>query len=1037
MRCRIVPELLDESTQAPKDRSLTQFCKATHMTTYTFIAKASTFSVNWNDPTVWAGGIVPNAADADVTIPTITTGSGSIFDSLLNIAGNESFSTRSISLTNNTIWVNGSLAAAGGVAINTGGDLRVLNGGVLSVGSLENNGFVGGSGQIHVSGMLVNDTSLSGFNGLTITAAGLTNTGILGASSGDMTLTVTSGGFTSLSGSTLTGGTYQTGSPFGVFNGTIHLNVGGVIAANAADILLYGGDIFSFDSASSTYIPLQSSLQSILPSGTLTLAGRTFNWGNLSVGGDLVLSTLQNAPNATLNSSSLIVDVNGHISGVGTIHAPITNNGTITSDALKIDGAVTGSGTLEIADGSTLKLTEAVSQTVMFLGDSGLLTLDNPASFAGNIAAAAAGDQINLAGVSLSSVTEYHYSDTDSGGVLTIHLTSGDIQLNFSGHFSTQSFTLSAGDQPLSSSPPSLVITEQGFIAPPSDNNTIPQEINNNGDIVGTYVDQNGTRHGFLKSSGTYVEVPVIGLPFRSKFNGINDTGDIVGSVPTTPDTIGFFSREVLSAFIYHNGAFSLYDYHDPTRSGDETHFEAINNAGTVVGYYTNSIVEDFNPHTVDVQHFTGFVFQNGTYQVIGPVDTIPHGLNDAVQVVGQSGSHGFLYNNGNFSLLDDPHGSSTVAYDINNAGVIVGYYYDSASGTHGFAYNTHTGTWAPIDAPGATATYINGINDLDQIVGYYVDHSGETHSFVSTVPPPFPSNAGNVDEWILSNGKWLASAQPGSHPAGFGVAAVADFTGDGFSDILWQNVNTGTVDLWKMKHGAWAGSVEFGTHPGSGWQIAGPGDFNGDGTNDVFWFNPATGQTDIWQLASGQWAASVSPGNHPTGYQVAGIGDFNHDGTSDVLWFNPTTRHVDEWNIVNGQWAGSNDIGTYPGAGYQIAGVGDFNNDGTGDMFWYNPSTGATDIWLLQNGKWSASVSPGNHPIGWEVAGIGDFNGDGTSDVLFYNLTTGNVDEWQITNGHWLASVNLGTHPGSAQIAGIGDFNGGGTSDVLWHQFL
>ena len=290
---------------------------------------------------------------------------------------------------------------------------------------------------------------------------------------------------------------------------------------------------------------------------------------------------------------------------------------------------------------------------------------------------------------------------------------------------------------------------------------------------------------------------------------------------------------------------------------------------------------------------------------------------------------------------------------------------------------------------------------------------------------PTFPANGGNVDEWILENGHWLASAGPGSHPAGSRVAAVADFTHDGTSDILWQNVNTGAVDLWKINYGAWAGSVDLGTHPGSGWQIAGAGDFNGDGTNDVFWFNPTTGETDIWQLANGQWAASVSPGRHPAGYQVAGIGDFNNDGTSDVLWFNPTTRHVDEWNIVNGQWAGSNDIGTYPGAGYRIAGLGDFNNDGSGDVFWHNPGTGATDIWLLQNGMWSASVSPGNHPTGWDVAGIGDFNRDGTSDVLWFNPATGNTEEWLIDNGHWAGSISLGAHPGSGwNVGGIGDFN-------------
>jgi hypothetical protein len=314
-----------------------------------------------------------------------------------------------------------------------------------------------------------------------------------------------------------------------------------------------------------------------------------------------------------------------------------------------------------------------------------------------------------------------------------------------------------------------------------------------------------------------------------------------------------------------------------------------------------------------------------------------------------------------------------------------------------------------------------------------------DSDTFDLTVfPVIFPANPGNVDEWILVGGQWSASAGPGSHPAGSRVAAVADFTHDGISDILWQNVGTGAVDIWKISNGAWAGSVSLGLHPGSGWQIAGAGDFNHDGTSDVLWFNPGSGETDIWLLQNGQWAASVSPGNHPTGYQVAGIGDFNHDGHGDVLWFNPTTGNVDEWSIVDGHWAGSTNLGSHPGSGWQISGIGDFNADGTSDVFWFNPGSGATDIWLLANGNWAGSVSPGNHPTGYQVAGIGDFNHDSHSDVLWYNPTTGNVDEWQLVNGHWTGSINFGSHPGTGwAIAGVGDFNGGGTSDVLWHQFV
>ena len=232
------------------------------MTTYTFIAKPSTQFVNWNDPTVWAGGVFPNAADADVIFPRITTSGGDVFWSVVTVPGGLSFSAHSVSIRNNVLWMFGNLTVSGDFALDPGGSVE-MRGGILSVGSLENNGTqINRNGQIFVAGLLTNNTEIVG-SGLTITAGSLTNTGLLAATSGDMTVNVTAGGFTNLSGSTLTGGTYQAGGDAGGYDSTLYLNVGGVIATNATDIVLNGGEIASYDTASSTFVPLESSLHLI------------------------------------------------------------------------------------------------------------------------------------------------------------------------------------------------------------------------------------------------------------------------------------------------------------------------------------------------------------------------------------------------------------------------------------------------------------------------------------------------------------------------------------------------------------------------------------------------------------------------------------------------------------------------------------------------------------------------------------------------------------------------------------------------------
>ncbi len=303
-----------------------------------------------------------------------------------------------------------------------------------------------------------------------------------------------------------------------------------------------------------------------------------------------------------------------------------------------------------------------------------------------------------------------------------------------------------------------------------------------------------------------------------------------------------------------------------------------------------------------------------------------------------------------------------------------------------------------------------------------------------------------NVDEWILRNGNWAASAQPGSIPSGYRVAATGDFNGDRTSDILWQNASTGDTQEWLINNCAWAGTVDLGVHPGN-YQIAGVGDFFGDGIDDVLWTaapdapGPSGGpvQTDIWELGSdGKWVASVSPGSHPADYNVAGIGDFTGNGTSDMLWQSSVTGDVDEWQIVNGRWAASVDLGVHPGS-YRIAGIGDFTGNGIDGVLWTSVNgdgTISTDIWELgPKGLWVNSVNPGTHPAGYQVVGIGDLTGNGTSDILWQNPSTGDVDEWLINNGTWAGSIDLGTHPGNFQLAGVGDFAGNGTKDILWHS--
>jgi hypothetical protein len=196
-------------------------------------------------------------------------------------------------------------------------------------------------------------------------------------------------------------------------------------------------------------------------------------------------------------------------------------------------------------------------------------------------------------------------------------------------------------------------------------------DVNDSGQIVGSYNDSSGVTHGYERSGGkfTTLNVPFAGATGTAGF-GINNSGEIVGE--WTDNDGGEH------AFTLIGGTYASFDY----PGAKFTTATDVNNAGVIVGIY-----ED----TSFVVH--GYSLSGDTYTAIdfpGAVYTNSTGINDAGDIVGtycttsqcistNEGAQGYLLSGGVFTTIAIPGEFYTFLVVINNNGVLLGGYVDAA----------------------------------------------------------------------------------------------------------------------------------------------------------------------------------------------------------------------------------------------------------------------------------------------------------------------------------------------------------------------
>jgi uncharacterized membrane protein len=248
--------------------------------------------------------------------------------------------------------------------------------------------------------------------------------------------------------------------------------------------------------------------------------------------------------------------------------------------------------------------------------------------------------------------------------------------------------------------------------------------INQNGVIVGYYLDSSSVEHGFVRSpDGQFEQVDYPGAT-GTILLGINDAKQVVGLYNGVAIFYQGFIFEPPNRFtpIYYGGLAS------------ETTPYGINNNGQIVGAWSGDQIQ--GGFSLLDGTYTGLLYPNAKF-------TNPDGVNSSGVIVGSWVSactplcipHGFILTSavdGTYTDVNFPGSVATYLDAINDSNEVVGAYGLATGGYYqAWIGNPSKNQYTTAEYPGAILTAIDGINNARHIVGYYLDTNNVTHAFV------------------------------------------------------------------------------------------------------------------------------------------------------------------------------------------------------------------------------------------------------------------------------------------------------------------
>jgi len=260
----------------------------------------------------------------------------------------------------------------------------------------------------------------------------------------------------------------------------------------------------------------------------------------------------------------------------------------------------------------------------------------------------------------------------------------------------------------------------------PGAGNTRALGLNDSNEIVGGY-GMSGQQHGYLLSGDSFTTVQPPNSAF-ARARSINNARIIVGWYMQTLD-------DIAHGFAFDGGYTYPLDHPDGVGG---TYLYGINNLNQIVGGYVDAagnehgaaVLDGVTPIPIECPGATNtqpFMINNSGTTIVGACDSGRPG-----------GSIGFIYDvpTGTFTFPDIgiPGAVNTGFFGINDNGLIVGSYDDSAMVTHGLVFDGTTSN--TLDVPGAPNTELRAVNSAGTVVGIYYPADGPIRGFKADPSP-------------------------------------------------------------------------------------------------------------------------------------------------------------------------------------------------------------------------------------------------------------------------------------------------------------